>query len=116
MENEALTAFQINCFAKEGKYWKNIGKYTTDFLIIKRNEQEKIHKALMLETKGEGYKNDPTFIRKKKFVETDFLQQNNEKFGYKKFDFLYLEDSKDIKQNIATLNQKINEFFSEEQS
>ncbi|MDP2363103.1 MAG: hypothetical protein Q8M94_04965, partial [Ignavibacteria bacterium] len=29
----ALTGFEIKCFAKEGKYWKNIGKYTPDFLV-----------------------------------------------------------------------------------
>ncbi|MCB0540859.1 MAG: hypothetical protein KDE33_25315, partial [Bacteroidetes bacterium] len=31
-----LTEFVINCFAKNGKNWKNIGRYTTDFLIIQR--------------------------------------------------------------------------------
>jgi type III restriction enzyme len=46
-----LTEFVINCFAKEGKYWKNIGKYTTDFLIVKRTAKDKIHKALLIETK-----------------------------------------------------------------
>ncbi len=106
-----MTEFLINCFAKKGKYWSNIGKYTTDFLIIKRTEDNKIHNALIIETKGEGFSNDPSFINKKNFVETKFLQQNEEKFGYKKFDFLYLEDSKDITDNISTLNDKINEFF-----
>ena len=105
-----LTEFVINCYAKENNYWKNIGKYTTDFLIIKRKEKE-IEKALIIETKGEGYKNDPVFQKKKKFVETEFLKQNRKKFGYNKFDFLYLLDSDDITTNLSKLNSKINGFF-----
>lgn len=108
-----ITEFVINCFAKEGKYWKNIGRYTTDFLIIKRNEKDKIHKALLVETKGEGFKNDPAFKKKKAFVETEFLKQNNEQFNYKRFDFLYLEDGTDIANNIVTINNKVNEFFND---
>lgn len=108
-----LTEFVINCFAKENKYWKNIGKYTTDFLIIQRKKKKEIHKALIVETKGEGFKNDTVFQKKKKFVETDFLKQNNDKFKYNRFDFLYLEDSADINTNIAKLSNKINDLFGE---
>lgn len=107
-----LTEFVINCFAKNGKNWKNIGRYTTDFLIIQRKDKA-IHKALLVETKGEGYKNDPAFLQKKNFVETEFLKQNNDKFGYQRFDFLYLEDGTDIANNIVTINNKIDEFFKE---
>ncbi len=105
-----LTEFVINCFAKNGKNWKNIGRYTTDFLIIQRKKKA-IHKALLVETKGEGYKNDPAFLQKKSFVETEFLKQNNDKFGYERFDFLYLEDGTNIANNIVTINNKIDEFF-----
>ncbi|MGB0931950.1 MAG: hypothetical protein ACPGVB_14295, partial [Chitinophagales bacterium] len=108
-----LTEFVIHCFAKNGKNWKNIGRYTTDFLILQRNDKSKIHKALLVETKGEGFKNDPVFIAKKQFVETQFLQQNNEKFGYQRFDFLYLEDGTDIAKNIVTINTKIEHFFKD---
>ena len=108
-----LTEFVINCFAKKGKYWQNIGKYTTDFLMIKRTSENKIYKALIIETKGEGYANDRSFIRKKNFVETEFLKQNNKKFGYQKFDFLYLKDSENINNNLGKLNDKINTFFNE---
>ena len=45
---------------------------------------EETDKALIIETKGEGFANDQSFIKKKNFVETDFLAQNNEKFGYQK--------------------------------
>lgn len=107
-----LSEFVINCFAKHGETWKNIGRYTTDFLIIKR-EKKKIQKALLVETKGEGFKNDPAFLQKKYFVETEFLQQNNDKFGYQRFDFLYLEDGTDIATNIVTISNKIDEFFKD---
>ncbi len=116
-----LTEFVINCFAKEGKYWKNIGKYTTDFLIIKRTEKDlsaaqqagKIHKALLIETKGALYAEDKVFQKKKNYVETEFLKLNQEKFGYQRFDFLYLEDSKNMVANITKLNNKINNFFND---
>lgn len=107
-----LTEFVINCFAKEGKYWKNIGKYTTDFLIVKRSAKDKIDKALLIETKGALYAEDKTFQKKKNYVETQFLKINQEKFGYQRFDFLYLEDTKNITENTAKLNNKINQFFN----
>ena len=115
-----LTEFVINCFAKEGRYWKNIGKYTTDFLIVKRTAKDlpagqagKIHKALLIETKGSVYAEDKVFQKKKSYVETEFLKLNKEKFCYQRFDFLYLEDSKDIAANITRLNNKINQFFND---
>lgn len=108
-----LTEFVINCFAKEGRYWKNIGKYTTDFLIVKRTAKDKIHKALLIETKGSVYAADKVFQKKKNYVETEFLKLNKEKFGYQRFDFLYLEDSKDIAANITKLNNKIKQFFND---
>lgn len=108
-----LTEFVINCFAKEGRYWKNVGKYTTDFLIVKRTAKDKIHKALLIETKGSVYAADKVFQKKKNYVETEFLKLNKEKFGYERFDFLYLEDSKDIAANITKLNNKINQFFND---
>jgi hypothetical protein len=108
-----LTEFFINCFAKERKYWKNIGKYTPDFLMIKRKDKNTIHKVLIIETKGSVYAEDKVFQKKKNYVETEFLKLNKEKFGYQRFDFLYLEDSKDIAANITRLNDKINNFFND---
>lgn len=106
-----ISEFVINCFAKKDNRWNKVGKYTTDFLIIKRNQKDKIHKALIIETKGEGFANDINFINRKNFVETDFLKHNEDKFGYKKFDFLYIEDSTKMLDNIAEVNQRINQFF-----
>ena len=53
-----VSEFVINCFAKTGNRWNKVGKYTTDFLIIKRNQKNKIHKALIIETKGSAYADD----------------------------------------------------------
>ncbi len=106
------TGFVIHCFEKRQSYWCNIGKYTTDFLIIQRDEnKDKIHKVLMLETKGMGYANDLVFQRKKSFVETEFLQKNRAHFGYEKFDFLYLQDDADIETNLNKFNEKVKNFF-----
>lgn len=107
-----LTGFVIDCFAKEGNYWKNIGKYTTDFLVVQRKEKQQLHKILLIETKGAIYAKDPAFIKRKQFIETRFLELNKEKFGYQRFDFLYLEDSKDMDANVNRLNAKINAFFA----
>jgi hypothetical protein len=106
-----LTEFVIDCFTKNGKYWKNIGHYTPDFLMIRRDDANKIHKVLIIETKGKVYAND--FMPKKTFMEAEFLRVNNEKYGYARFDFLYLEDSEKIEVNTAKLNAKINQFFNE---
>lgn len=111
-----LTEFVIHCFAKEGSYWKNIGKYTTDFLIVKRTTKDRIHKALLIETKGALYAEDKVFQKKKSYVESEFLKINKEKFGYQLFDFLYLEDSKDKDANLAKLDKKIKSFFSEQET
>ena len=107
-----LTEFVIHCFKNEGGFWKNIGKYTTDFLILERRG-DAIHKALILETKGSGYSNDPAFVGKKHYVETEFLAQNNAKFGYDRFDFLYLEDSDDLPTNLGKLSAKVRTLFND---
>ena len=52
-------------------------------------------------------------MKRKNFVQTDFLKHNEEKFGYKKFDFLYLEDSTKMLDNVAEVNERINEFFKD---
>ena len=110
---QGLTGFVIHCFQQQGNSWRNIGRYTTDFLIIQRDPDKKaIKKALMVETKGGGYAHDPNFQARKSFVEGAFLEQNKKQFGYDKFDFLYLQDTAGIDNNIVRLNRKITEFFA----
>lgn len=107
-----LTGFVVECFQKKGQSWQSIGRYTTDFLLIQRAPDNKtIHKVLMIETKGGAYAGDSDFRRKKAFIESRFLEQNNRQFGYDRFDFLYLEDSAGINRNMYKLNDRINSFF-----
>ena len=65
------------------------GKYTPDFLVLKRTGKQKytkdekpaaIEKALIIETKGEPYY-DESFRNKEKFIKQTFLQHNKH-FGY----------------------------------
>ena len=44
-------------------------------------------------------------------METEFLNMNNEKFGYQKFEYLFLQDDDKFDTNLAKLNNTIVEFF-----
>ena len=50
--DRALTEFKIRCYKTGGGKWRYIGMYTPDFLILQRRDG-KIHKAIIVETKGE---------------------------------------------------------------
>ena len=109
-----FTEFRIDCYKQnDKKQWGYIGKYTPDFLIIKRDGKDKIHKALIVETKGEIYATDEKFKSRKTFVESKFLKANNNKFGYKRFDYLYLEDTLSETERITKTNEIITSFFNE---
>ena len=110
--DRAMTEFKIKCYNKNGNKWSYVGIYTPDFLIIKRKDG-KIHKIIIVETKGEIYANDPTFKDKKTFMETEFSKQNNSAYGYERFDYLYLEDSLSEKDRLKLIHDKICEFFKE---
>ena len=108
--DRAMTEFKIKCYKSTGHGWNYIGMYTPDFLIIQRRDG-KIHKALIVETKGKIYANDPTFKDKRTFVESEFLRQNNAAFGYERFEYLYLEDTMPDRERVVRTHQKICEFF-----
>ena len=110
--DRAMTEFKIKCYKSTGHGWNYIGMYTPDFLIIQRRDG-KIHKALIVETKGKIYANDPTFKDKRAFVESEFLRQNNAAFGYERFEYLYLEDTMPDRERIVRTHEKICEFFEE---
>ena len=110
--DRAMTEFKIKCYKKTGNKWSYVGIYTPDFLIIKRKDG-KIHKIIVVETKGEIYAKDPTFKEKKTFMETEFSKQNNTAFGYERFDYLYLEDTLPEKDRLTITHDKICEFFKE---
>lgn len=107
-----FTEFRIDCFRQNAhKQWVYIGKYTPDFLIVQRMEG-KIHRVLIVETKGGLYAQDKAFRNRKAFVETEFLRQNNDKFGYRRFDYLYLEDTLTEQERINQTNNIITQFFA----
>lgn len=111
--DRTMTEFKIRCYKAVADKWQYIGIYTPDFLIIRRKDG-KIHKALIVETKGEIYANDPTFKEKRVFMDEEFVRQNNAKFGYERFDYLYLEDTLELADRMALTHEKIKEFFGEE--
>lgn len=110
--DRAMTEFKIKCYKQDNKKWRYIGIYTPDFLVIKRMNG-KIHKAIIVETKGGVYSNDPVFKDKRIFMETEFGKQNNAVFGYDRFDYLYLEDTMPDKERLSLTRNKICEFFKE---
>jgi hypothetical protein len=110
--DRAMTEFKIKCYKSASGKWRYIGIYTPDFLIIQRKNNA-IHKVLIAETKGEIYANDPMFKEKKNFLETYFTEKNNEKYGYERFEYLYLEDTLSDNNRILLTHQAICNFFKE---
>lgn len=108
-----LTEFSVRCFKRIGGKWKYIGIYTPDFLIIERRD-DKIYRAIIVETKGKIYASDPAFIDKRSFTENEFVGRNNEMFGYRRFEYLYLEDTLTVSQRIEKTAAVIQDLFKEE--
>ncbi|MBQ7127316.1 DEAD/DEAH box helicase family protein [bacterium] len=108
--DEVLTELKIKTYKGSKNNWKYMGLYTPDFLIIKRKNNE-IHKIMIVETKGEGFAKN--FKEKKEFMENNFIPQNNKKFGYNRFDFLYLQDDMAENDLITVTSDKIKDFFKE---
>lgn len=106
----SLTEFRIRCFKKQGSQWKSVGIYTPDFLIVKRRDG-KIYQSVIVETKGQIYAQDPAFVDRKNFMQSHFIEQNNKQFGYQKFDYLYLENTKDENKLLEKITNTINHFF-----
>lgn len=105
-----LTEFVINCYQKKGKFWKRLGEYTPDFLIMERGTDGNPHRVLIVETKGAGF--EESFKTRRAYVESDFLRLNSEKFGYKRFEFIYIREADDPAARLAQLATKINTFFT----
>ena len=110
--DRAMTEVKIKCYKRNGNKWSYLGIYTPDFLIVNR-ENGKIHKIIIVETKGSIYANDPAFKDKKAFMETEFVKQNNDACGYERFDYLYLEDTLSENEWLRATSQKIKSFFKE---
>ncbi|MDZ7821536.1 MAG: DEAD/DEAH box helicase family protein [Candidatus Marinimicrobia bacterium] len=89
------------------------GRYTPDFLILRRKENKKyrkgqtipIEKAIIIETKGKPYYNDE-FRAKEKFVKDEFLKHNNH-FSY----HCFVDDGEnDFTKHLNALKQILKEF------
>ena len=100
-----LTEFIIDCYKQNGKHWQKIGKYTPDFLVVRRNPQNKLDKALIIETKGAGFAKD--FAEKRSFMQGAFLAANPD------FEFLYLQEDTGEDKNLSLFKTKVTEFFGE---
>ena len=109
--DRALTEFKIKCYKNTDGRLRYIGMYTPDFLVINRKDG-RIYKALIIETKGKIYANDTAFLDKKAFM-PEFVLKNNAKFGYNRFDYLYLEDSLPESERILKTVEAVKDFFME---
>lgn len=108
--DRSMTEFKIKCYKNKDNKWNYVGFYTPDFLIIQRKNNV-IHKVIIVETKGDIYANDPEFKNKRKFMETEFLKQNNKAFGYNRFEYLYLEDTMSESRRLNITFDKFRDFF-----
>ena len=109
----SLTNFKIQCHAKANGFWARVGEYTPDFLLLER-QKRKIYRVLIIETKGSGFADQKGFVARRHFMQTEFIRMNNEKFGYRRFDYLYLAD--DDKHYLKKLDDAIQQFFDGEVS
>lgn len=108
-----LTDFKIECHERINGSWSRVGEYTPDFLLLER-KGKKIHRALIIETKGSGFADQKGFAARRLFMETEFLRMNNKESGYRKFHYLYLSDADDMASgNLAKLNAEILNFFAD---
>lgn len=108
--DDTLTDFKINCYKQTGKEWIYIGKYVPDFLLLSRKDDGTIQQIIIVETKGEGFA--AKFADRRQFMETEFIRKNNERFGYERFHFLYLEDTLTKEEREKKIIKAIKEFFN----
>ena len=108
--DDTQTEFKIDCYKQIGKEWRYIGKYVPDFLLLSRKADGAIDRIIIIETKGEGFA--AKFADQKQFMETEFIRKNNERFGYERFRFLYLEDTISKTEREKQTLKAIKEFFN----
>jgi len=106
--DESMTEFYIDCYQYNGSFWKNIGKYYPDFLILRRNSEGVISKVIIAETKGKIH--ESSFLPKKKFMK-DFIQINN-RDGNTKFDFLYIPETTSETDRYTETKARIKSFLN----
>lgn len=102
--DDTLTQFKIKCYRREGNHWLSIGNYVPDFIVVSRTAEGAIDRAMIVETKGEGFA--AKFADRRRFMETKFKQMNSA------FEFLYIEDTLTQKEIMQRTLTAINKFFS----
>lgn len=107
--DDTLTDFRIRCYTKRGRAWKLDGYYYPDFIMLTRNSDNSINKIVIVETKGEGFAGK--FIPRKQFMDESFIKLNNDKIGYHRFEFLYIEDTLTKEERLQKTINKINSFL-----
>ena len=107
--DDTLTDFRIRCYTKRGRAWKLDGYYYPDFLLLTRNSDNTINKVIIIETKGEVFAGK--FVPRKQFMEEAFIKLNNEKSGFPRFDFLYIEDTLTQEERLQKTLNRIDAFL-----
>lgn len=107
--DDTLTDFRIRCYTKRGRAWKLDGYYYPDFLMLTRNSDNTINKVIIIETKGEGFAGK--FVPRRQFMDESFIKLNNDKIGYPRFEFLYIEDTLTQEERLQKTINKINSFL-----
>lgn len=108
--DDTLTGFKIDCYRQTGKGWAYIGKYVPDFLLLSRKDDGTIHRIVIIETKGAGFA--ANFAERRRFMETEFIRENNRLFGYERFRFLYLEETLGMEERERRTINTIKDFFN----
>jgi hypothetical protein len=102
-----FTDFQIKCHKKSRNgTWSYIGRYTPDFLILRRNGDGRIDKVLIVETKGSIYAQDQRFQDKRQFTQNRFLELNTN------MEYLYLQDTMTESEIQTATTNAVNELFN----
>lgn len=107
--DDTLTDFRIRCYTKRGRAWKLDGYYHPDFIMLTRNSDNTINKVIIIETKGEGFAGK--FVPRRQFMDESFIKLNNDKIGYPRFEFLYIEDTLTKEERLQETINTINSFL-----
>ena len=101
----------VEIFRHTDKDKPEIEKFSIKKLLELANYLKENNKgAIGKFTFGRGFSMYLAFLTPK-FIENEFLKINNEKFGYRRFDYLYLEDSASMDNNLGLFKKKVETFF-----
>ena len=77
--------------------------------MLTRNSDNTINKVIIIETKGEGFAGK--FVPRRQFMDESFIKLNNDKIGYPRFEFLYIEDTLTKEERLQETINTINSFL-----